>query len=114
MMSCPLCGKMSSVERYNPKYFADDIFILELKGLGRGRGFEVTNSSSIFSQTNRMDSIIDRALGDLRDRTLDILNMLDEQGIISESELVDRMHQRRVQRLVEYKSLTKTLSPRHG
>jgi len=104
MMSCPLCGKMSSVERYNPNYFADDIFILELKGLGRGRGFEVTNSSSIFSPTNRTDSIIDRALSDLRDRTFDILNMLDERGIIRETEIVDRMHQRRFQRLVQYGS----------
>jgi len=104
MMSCPLCGKMSSVERYNPNHFADDIFILELKGLGRGRGFEVTNSSSIFSPTNRMDSIIDSALGDIRDRTLDILNMLDEQGIIRETEIVDKMHQRRVKRLLQYGS----------
>ena len=90
------------MERYNPNHFADDIFILEVSGLGRGRGFEVTNKASIFSPHYRMDPVIDRTLGDLRDRTLDILNMLDERGIISENELVDRMHERRVQRYMHY------------
>ena len=92
------------MERYNPNHFADDIFIVEVSGLGRGRGFEVTNKASIFSPHSRMDPIIDRTLGDLRDRTLDILNMLDERGIISENELVERMHERRVQRLMRYGS----------
>ena len=104
MMSCPLCGKMSSIERYNPNIFADDIFIVEVSGLGRGRGFEVTNRGSIFSAHYRMDPIIDRTLGDLRDRTLDILNILDERGIIRENELLERMHQRRVQRFMRYGS----------
>jgi hypothetical protein len=94
---------MSSIERHNPNYFADDIFIVEVSGLGRGRGFEVTNRGSIFSAHYRMDPIIDRALNDLRDRTLDILNMLDERGVVRETELVERMHQRRVQRLIQYR-----------
>src|SRR5208337_1590492 len=104
MMSCPLCGKMSSMERYNPNRFADDIFVIEVTGLGRGRGFEVTTRDSIFGIHNRMDPDIDRTLCDLRDRTLDILNMLDERGIIKETELVERMHQRRVQRHMSYGS----------
>ena len=102
MISCPLCGKMSSLERYNPNYFEDDIYVLELSGLGRGRGFVLTSKDSIFSVQSRMDSIIDRALGDLRDRILDILNMLDERGIIREDEIVDRMHARAVQRFMAY------------
>jgi hypothetical protein len=92
------------MERYNPNYFADDIHILEVSGLGRGRGFEVTSRSSIFSAHNRIDPIVDRTLSDLRDRTLDILNMLHERGIIRENEVVERMHQRRVQRLLQYGS----------
>jgi hypothetical protein len=93
---------MSSLERYNPNYFADDIFIIEVRGLGRGRGFEVTTRDSIFEFHHRMDPYIERTLGDLRDRTLDILNMLDDRGIIEEGELVERMHNRPVQRRMRY------------
>ena len=102
MLSCPLCGKMSSIDRYNPNFFADDIFVVEVRGLGRGRGFEVSIRDSIFSEHCRLDPNIDRALDDLRSRILDILNMLDDRGIIPEAELVARMRQRRVQRFMRY------------
>ena len=104
MISCPLCGKMSSMEFYNPNHFADDIYVVTVRGLGRGRGFEVTARESIFSPLNRIDPHINRTLEDLRDRTLDILNMLNDRGIVPEAELVQRMHSRRVQRYVRYGS----------
>ena len=59
---CPLCGKQVSIRYYDPSGFADDIVIIQLRGLGRGRGFEVVSEYSLFEDedTELLDIISDR------------------------------------------------------
>ncbi len=35
---CPLCGKFVSVRYYDPSGFEDDILLVQVRGLGRGKG----------------------------------------------------------------------------
>lgn len=49
--SCPICGKNSSYSKYDPTNFDDDIIGIEVRGLGRGRGFEVTERYSLLGDT---------------------------------------------------------------
>ena len=59
---CPLCGKQVSIRYYDPSDFNDDIMIIQLRGLGRGRGFEVVSEHSLFEDkdTELLDLISDR------------------------------------------------------
>ena len=59
---CPLCGKQVSIRYYDPSDFDDDIMIIQLRGLGRGRGFEVVSEHSLFEDedTELLDIISDR------------------------------------------------------
>jgi hypothetical protein len=59
---CPLCGKQVSIKYYDPSDFDDDIMIIQLRGLGRGRGFEVVSEHSLFEDkdTELLDLISDR------------------------------------------------------
>lgn len=50
MLVCLLCGKSSSLYRFDPRGFEDDIFVQNLQGLGRGRGFKVKKATSILSR----------------------------------------------------------------
>ena len=51
LFGCPICGKNSSYSKYNPINFNDDILGIEVRGLGRGRGFEVTERYSLLGDT---------------------------------------------------------------
>jgi hypothetical protein len=89
MLLCPLCGKSSSLDRYDPTGFEDDIFVQTLRGLGRGKGFKVTSTQSIFDldRTTRIESTINRLCG----RSLEIVGMMLENGVLTEEDLVDRL-----------------------
>ena len=59
---CPLCGKIVSVSRYDPSDFDDDILLIQVRGLGRGKGFEVAEKYSLLDGDNPelLDLISDR------------------------------------------------------
>lgn len=61
-VQCPLCGRHSSIKFYDPSDFEADILIIQKRGLGRGRGFEVVSSTSIFDggYPELLDLISDR------------------------------------------------------
>src|SRR5690349_6121475 len=46
-ITCPACGKSSSLGNFPPERMDLDIHVYSVRGLGRGRGFEVTESKSI-------------------------------------------------------------------
>ena len=57
---CPLCGKLAHLSRFNPDEYDDDIQVVEMKGLGRGKGFEVTSRFSALGDEELMDLISSR------------------------------------------------------
>ena len=79
---CPLCGKQSSVRLYDPTKFDPDIYAIQKVGLGRGRGFKVTNQYSILNKENpTVELIKDRIL--LLSKTLIDNECLTSKEILS-------------------------------
>jgi signal transduction histidine kinase len=83
MLMCPLCGKSTSVGRFDPSAFDDDIYVQTVRGLGRGRGFEVVSKSSILED----DAVIPL----ITDRILDITRMLLRCGRLNPAEVLSRL-----------------------
>jgi len=44
---CPLCGKFASVRYYDPSDFEDDILLVQVRGLGHGKGVEIVEKYSL-------------------------------------------------------------------
>ncbi len=59
---CPLCGKFVSVRHYDPSNFEDDILLVQVRGLGRGKGVEITEKYSLLDgdDPELLDLISDR------------------------------------------------------
>ena len=59
---CPLCRKFVSVGHYDPSDFDEDILLVQVRGLGRGKGVEVVDKYSLFEGSNPelLDLISDR------------------------------------------------------
>jgi hypothetical protein len=47
-ITCPVCNKHTPLSSFNPQTSPVDIRIIEVKGKGRGRGFEKISDNSIF------------------------------------------------------------------
>ena len=54
---CPLCGRHLSLAKYDPSGYDDDVYGVEVTGLGRGRGFAVSERYSLLSDEAVMDVI---------------------------------------------------------
>ena len=50
--TCPLCGKFSSVRHYDPSNFEDDIMLVQVRGLGKGKGVEIVERYSLLQGDN--------------------------------------------------------------
>jgi hypothetical protein len=46
-LACPLCGRYVSLDGFDPSHFESDIYAVNRIGLGRGRGFAVSESFSV-------------------------------------------------------------------
>ena len=59
---CPTCGKQNSILHYDPTNFVDDIIIIRLRGLGKGKGFDEIERYSLLdgSDPELLDLISDR------------------------------------------------------
>lgn len=59
---CPLCGKFVSVRRYDPSDFEGDILLVQVRGLGHGKGVEIVEKYSLLNGDNPelLDLISDR------------------------------------------------------
>ena len=62
MWKCPLCGKQNSIRFYDPTDYADDIIIILMRGLGKGKGFETVEEYSLLdgSDPDLLELISDR------------------------------------------------------
>ena len=61
MLSCPLCGKQNSLRYFSPENLSkEDIQAVEIRGLGRARGFEVVGRPSILDDEALMARIAKR------------------------------------------------------
>lgn len=75
---CPLCGKSTSLNNFDPSGFDRDIYAQSFVGLGKGKGFASTDKQSILhSSTTLM----------IKNRLLNLLLMLHQEGIMKESEI---------------------------
>ena len=57
---CPLCGRFVALSIFDPSRFEPDIFAVNVKGLGRGRGFAVSETFSVLGDQEIMGLIADR------------------------------------------------------
>ena len=59
---CPMCGKFASVRYFDPSDFEDDILLIQVRGLGRGKGVEIVEKYSLLDGGNPelLDLISDR------------------------------------------------------
>ena len=46
-LACPLCGRFVSLNGFDPSNFESDIYAVNRTGLGRSRGFAVSESFSV-------------------------------------------------------------------
>jgi len=69
---CPLCGRFVGVKHFDPRFFEHDIYAVEVRGLGRGRGFEVVGRYSVLDDLS--------ITGLIADRCHRILNMIEGDG----------------------------------
>lgn len=76
---CPLCGKNTSWEKYDPETFDMDIYVQDFKGLGRGKGFVSLGKRSILHDR--------AAVLPVKRRLLELLRLLDDEGHVSEEEI---------------------------
>jgi len=60
------------IEYFDPRYFENDIYAVEVRGLGRGRGFEVVDRYSVLDDLS--------ITGLIADRCHRILNMIEGDG----------------------------------
>ena len=83
MLSCPLCGKMSSLRYFNPEALPNDIQLVERRSLGRAKGFEVTGRPSALRDAELMNRIAARLHI--------LLDLIEEPGSSDVEELEDEM-----------------------
>jgi hypothetical protein len=84
LLICPLCGKSSSLRRFDPRSFDDDIYVKNLRGLGRGRGFEEVDRHSLLTDHVTMRMIVERILR--------LVSLLASRGVITEAEILSRLN----------------------
>jgi len=73
---------MSSLRTFNPGSLDLDIYVQDVKGLGRGRGFKVVGKSSALNKPSITQPI--------KSRVLDLSLMLYERRLLSQEEIIGR------------------------
>jgi chromosome segregation ATPase len=81
---CPLCGRFVSLTYFDPSGFSDDIYCVEVVGLGRGRGVKVTEKYSIL---NPGDATIEL----IKNRIFDLSKLLLNSGCLNREELLSSL-----------------------
>ncbi len=59
-LMCPLCGKLAHLNCFTPDEYSDDIECVEMRSLGRAKGFEVSARFSALGDEELMDMISSR------------------------------------------------------
>lgn len=74
----PLCGRFVSLKIFDPSRFESDIFAVDVRGLGRGRGFAVSEAFSVLGEPE-ITSVI-------AERCRIILGLIEGKTILSDGE----------------------------
>jgi hypothetical protein len=82
---CPMCGKSTSMRTFDPSKLDNDIYIQNMRGLGRGRGFQTENRRSALKYPDVTDPI--------KDRLLELCTLLYEYDILSTDDLTSAISQ---------------------
>jgi len=77
-LACPLCGRFVSLSRFDPSGFDNDIYAVNMVGLGRGKGFAVGPSFSVLNDVT--------ITGAIASRCHIILGLIEERKIPSGGE----------------------------
>jgi len=75
---CPLCGRFVSLKIFDPSRFESDIFAVDVRGLGRGRGFAVSEAFSVLGEPE--------ITGVIAERCRIILGLIEGKTILSDGE----------------------------
>ncbi len=79
---CPLCGKSSVADLYDPSEFDYDVYGKFVKSLGRGGGFEHSDRTSILGDEDSRE-----ILEAMARRALIIVKMLYDQKYLTNEDL---------------------------
>lgn len=90
---CPLCGKNSSLKHLEPSSFDDDIYAQDMRGLGKGRGFETTGRVSILGSAEVRNKIMPRLI--------ELVKLLIDEDVISADAVRRRLGLPEVESVVE-------------
>lgn len=61
-LSCPLCGRYVSLNTFNPSSLPLGIYGVEIKGLGKGKGFEISDPENMLDDEDLIDLIRERII----------------------------------------------------
>jgi len=75
---CPLCGRFVSLRIFDPSRFESDIYAVDVRGLGRGKGFTVSEVFSVVGEP--------AITGPIAERCRKILGLIEGKKIISGDE----------------------------
>ena len=64
---CPLCGKTNQAATFDPSEFKDDVIGLRFRGLGRGRGWEISEEGSLLGSEVPVLKLLSDRVGVLYD-----------------------------------------------
>ena len=78
----PLCGKATSLRKFAPEKFVENIIVQNWQGLGRGKGFRVKSRTSIV-QGQEYKQVRDK----IATRIMNILDLLIRYGAISKAQV---------------------------
>lgn len=82
-LMCPICGKMTVLARFDPESLDDDVYAIETRGLGKGKGFQFYGKRSILFGSNTMEK--------MAERLLTLTGLFISKGLITESELESKL-----------------------
>ena len=82
-IQCPLCGLNSPLSKFDPSALDLDLRLVQFRGLGRGRGFEVSNEFSVLGDEEYSPMVAERVLS--------LCGMFLDNGVMSRGALIDRL-----------------------
>ena len=80
---CPLCGKNAPLSTLNPSVLDLDLKVVSFQGLGRGKGFKVSEKWSILGD--------DDVTPVISERIVDLCKMLVNEGIIKKDRIAGEL-----------------------
>lgn len=83
-LACPLCGRFVSLTHFDPTTFIDDVYVVEVTGLGRGKGVTVTGTHSILQPEDTTIKLI-------KDRLLNISKILLDNQCLDPREVLSKL-----------------------